>query len=154
MPNRTDARSSLIITRHATQELLHSAFNALPSSTCGLLGGQNGVILTVCPLDPHNHPDLSVLTRHIQRLKSNGMNLLSLYISSAIHDEPVDSLRGKVMQVCPATNTDKFTLLCELPLVVVRLDTGGRMEVVLLDREGKTELPLLLQEDGQIMDKE
>ncbi|MDQ6960215.1 MAG: hypothetical protein Q9M27_04225 [Mariprofundaceae bacterium] len=154
MPDRADDQSSLFITRHTTQELLHSAFNALPSSTYGLLGGQDGVIRTVYPFNHNSHPDPSALTRHIQSLESNGMNPLSLYISSAIHDECVDSLHDKVIQMCPATSPDELTRLRELPLVVVRMATRGRKEVVLLDKGDKTELPLLLQVDGQIMDKE
>lgn len=156
MPDHTDAQNNLFITRHATQALLHSAFNALPSRTYGLLSGRNNIIQAVYPFDHNNRPDLS-LARYIQSLESSGMNLLSLYISSAIHDEYADFLRGEVIHVCPATDTDELIRLIELPLVVVRLDTRGRMEVALLDKEDNTALPLILQDDGglyPVRDKE
>jgi len=154
MPDHTDTQKNIFITRHATQELLRNAFNALPSSTCGLLGGKNSVIGTVYPFDHNHHANPFALTRHIQSLESNGMDILSLYISSAVHDERVDFLRGKVIHMCPVINADERSLLRDLPLVIVRLDTKGRMEIVLLEKGDKTKMPILLQEDGQIVDKE
>jgi len=149
MPNRAEAHNGLFITRHATQELLREAFDALPSTTCGLLGGQHGVIREVYPLNHHHRPDPSALTKHIQAPESNDPNLLSLYISSAAHNECMATLRDRALQMCSASGANELTRLLELPLVVVRLDTKGRMDVVLLDKGGKTELPLLLQEDKQ-----
>ncbi len=146
MPNRVDARNNLFITRHATQELLRRAFDALPSTTCGLLGGQHAVIRKVYPLSHHHRPAPSALTGHIQALESSGMSLLSLYISSVNHDECMDNLREKALQICPAASVDELARLLELPLAVVRLDTRGRMEVILLDKGDKTELSILLQE--------
>lgn len=146
MPNRTHARNSLFITRHATQNLLHSALSALPSGTYGLLGGRNSVIQTVYPFDHRHHPDPS-LTKHIQLLEASGTPILALYISSTIHGECTDALRGRVTQMCSTTDVDARPRLLELPMVVVYMETTGRMDVVLLDKEDNTELPLILQED-------
>ncbi len=149
MPKRANTRNSLFITRHATQDLLREAFNALPSTTHGLLSGQHGVIQEVYPLSHHHLPDPPELAKHIQALELRGLNLLSLYVSSATHNECMETLRDRALQTCSASGVNKLTRLLELPLVVVRLDTKGRMDVVLLGKGDKTELPLLLQEDEQ-----
>jgi len=149
MPDRTGAQNSLSITRHATQALLHQAFDALPSATYGLLSGQNRVVQAVSPFNLH-HPAPVTIKKRVQSLESDGMEPLALYISSASHDELVDVLRNRVIQIISETGIAISTRLHELPLLVVRLDTKGRMEAVLFGNHPTgVELPLLLQEDGQ-----
>jgi len=76
------------------------------------------------------------------------MKLLALYASSASPDECVDEVRNRTIQTISGTDGEIPARLRELPLLMVRLDTKGRMEAVLLANTpaGEIELPLILQE--------
>jgi len=135
--------NGLSITRHAIQTLLHKAFTALPSTICGVLGGQHGVVETIYPYtcaDSAKHGQLSGLA---------GMELIALYVSSTSHEESVSALRNRLLRRMSEMDTDISARLHPLPLLIVRLDTKGRMEAVLFGDTpaGVIELPLILQED-------
>lgn len=144
-------KNSLSITRHATQELLRRAFNALPAVTYGLLRGRHGVVQAICPFNYHR-PASATMTKYAQSLaqslESDGMELLALYASSASSDECVDDLHNRTIQAISGMDGETCTRLRELPLLMVRLDTEGRMEAVLFAATpaGVIELPLILQE--------
>lgn len=148
MVDDIEKKSSLFITRHATQELLRRTYNAQPSVTYGLLRGHNGVAQAVCPFN-HNHPDLTTLATWDQSPESDGMKLLALYASSISHDECVEDLRNRTIQAISETDSEIPARLRELPLLIVRLDTKGRMEAVLFGSTpaGEIELPIVLQEE-------
>jgi len=147
MVDDTEKKRSLFITRHATQELLRKAFDAQPSVTCGLLRGHNGVAQAVCPFN--HHPNPAAMTRNIQSSASGDMELLALYASSVSRNECVDDLRNRTIQAISGTDDEISACLHELPLLVVRLDTKGRMEAVLFGSTsaGEIELLLILQEE-------
>ncbi|GMR00617.1 MAG: hypothetical protein BMS9Abin18_1485 [Zetaproteobacteria bacterium] len=151
MVDDIEKKNSLFITRHATQELLRNAFNAQPSVTYGLLRGHNGVAQAVCPFN-HSDPDLTTLATCDQSPESDGMKSLALYASSISHGEYVDDLRNRTIQAISGTDGEMSARLHELPLLIVRLDTKGRMEAVLFGSTpvGEIELPLILQEERTI----
>jgi len=148
MVDDIEKKCSLFITRHATQELLRRAFNVQPSVTHGLLRGHNGVVQAVCPFN-HSHPDPATMATCNQSPESDGMELLALYASSVSHGECVDDLRNRTIQAIPGTDDEMAARLHKLPLLMVRLDTKGRMEAVLFGSTpvGEIELPLILQEE-------
>ncbi|MDQ6958478.1 MAG: hypothetical protein Q9M24_05120 [Mariprofundaceae bacterium] len=147
MVDDIEKKRILFITRHATQELLRRTFNAQPLVTYGLLRGYNGVAQAVCPFN--HHPDPATMATCDQTPESGDMEPLALYASSVSHDECVDDLRNRTIQAIPGTDGDILARLHELPLLMVRLDTKGRMEAVLFGNTpaGEIELPLILQEE-------
>jgi len=150
MLDHVEMKNSLFITRHATQELLRRTVNALPSATYGILRGQNGVAQAVCPFN-HNHPDPAAMAKCVQSPESDGMEPLALYASSVSHGECMADLRNRITQAVSGTDGKISARLRELPLLMVRLDTKGRMEAVLFGATptGEIEIPLILQEDKQ-----
>jgi len=79
------------------------------------------------------------------------MELVALYVSSTSHEESASALRNRFMRRISEIDADISTRLHSLPLLIVRLDTKGRMEAVLFGATpaGVIELPLILQEDEQ-----
>jgi len=80
------------------------------------------------------------------------MELLALYASSVSHDECVADLRNRTVQAISGADGEMSAHLHKLPLLMVRLDTKGRMEVALFGNTpvGEIELPLILQEERTI----
>jgi len=150
MVDDIEKKCSLFITRHATQELLRSTFNAQPSVTYGLLRGQNGVAQAVCPFN--HHPAPATMAKIVQSPESGDMELLALYASSVSRNECVDEVRNRTMQAVSGTDGEISACLRELPLLMVRLNTKGRMEIALFGNTpvGEIELPLILQEERTI----
>ena len=149
MPDYATAQDHLSIARHAIQALLHQALNTLPSSIYGLLSGRNRMIQTVSPFNASKHDLAAIITRD-QAPEFNGMEPLAWYVSSASPSESVGTLRQRMMQIIDETDMVVSTRLRELPLLVVRLDTKGRMEALLFEfgnHQAGARLPLLLQED-------
>lgn len=147
MSHDIEIENGFFITRHATQELLRRTLTVSPSVTYGMLGGQPGLVEAVHPC---NQGSSTTCTR---LLESENMQMIALYISAASREESVGIVRKRLMQMLSQGDADIFARLHVFPLLIVRLDTKGRMEAVLFTHtvtDDEVELPLILQEDQTI----
>jgi len=150
MPDFPAAQSGLLIVRHAVQTLLHRVLNAAPRRICGLMGGRNNRVEVLCPCTQGRFVP-GYLEHAMQSWQSEGMSPLAIYASSASPDDKTHVLHDEALRNIAGTDAAAIARLRQLPLLLIRLDIKGRLEAILyaISPTGKTELPLLLQEDGR-----
>ncbi len=82
---------------------------------------------------------------------SDGIAPLAIFTSAPHGDSPA-SLHGKALRAVAGADDALTARLRPLPLLLVRMDTRGRLEAMLCapGPTGMTELPLTLLEDGHL----
>jgi len=143
-------QSDLSIARHAAQTVLHHVLAAESRADYGLLGGRNEVVEVVHPCN-QNQPDPDQIERTIRLWTADDITLLAMYASDTGYGGEVYALHGKVVEDIAGTRKDLAKRLRRLPLLLVRMDTAGRLEAALFAAgpDKTVELQLTLQEDGR-----
>lgn len=119
------------------QTLLRQALDASPEPVRGLLGGRENSVEAVLPVNPG--ADSESVRAAVRAWRDQGLNLLAAYSSS------------ETAQLMAATGLIPGGETAELPQLIIRTDTKGRIEATLFacDRQGNTHACLLeMQEDG------
>lgn len=129
--------SRFSIGRHAVQQLLRQALDASPEPVRGLLGGREHCVEVVFPV--HADADKRSIRTAIDAWHHQGLRLLAAYSSA----ETAQLMAAEGML------PDKDT--ADLPQLIIRTDTQGRIEATLFacDSTGRPRACLLeMQEDG------
>jgi hypothetical protein len=130
--------SDFSIRRHAVQQLLRQALDAEPQGVYGLLGGHDNNVETVLPL--HGACQKGVIHDVLQSWQSKGVHPLAMYSNEPDTALPTALLPDAISAILPS-----------LPRLIIRSDTKGRIEAMLLTQASNTQTQtcsLEMQEDG------
>jgi len=126
------------IQRHAVQQLLRQALDAEPPGICGLLGGHADNVEAVLSL--HSTFEKDAIHDTLETWRSKGIRPLATYSNEQSTSVPTTLLPDAISAI-----------LSSLPRLIIRSDTKGRIEAVLLAQASNTltqACSLEMQEDG------
>jgi len=126
------------IRRHAVQQLMRQALDTEPQAVCGLLGGHDNNVEAVLPL--YGACRKGAIHNVLQSWQSKGIRPLAIYSNEPDTALPTALLPDAVSAILPC-----------LPRLIIRSDTKGRIEAVLLAQAPNMQAQtcsLEMQEDG------
>lgn len=138
MSQATPVPDGFSIRRHAVQQLLRQTLDAAPGPVFGLLGGHNNHVESVLSL--HDMVDADGIQDALQIWQDKKLRLLASFSNEQNTLEPTALLPDAISSALPS-----------LPQLIIRSDTKGRIEAVLLTHPSNTQTqtcPLEMQEDG------
>ena len=130
--------SSFSIRRHAVQQLLRQALDAEPQAVCGLLGGHDHNVEAIISL--HDAFEKSAIRDALKTWQDKGIRPLAMYSNEQNISLPTTLLPDTISST-----------LSSLPRLIIRTDTKGRIEAVLLTHASNSQTQtcsLEMHEDG------